>query len=538
MFNITKIWGLLNSPISQLFKPLPQYDTEYEKDQSKDGFWEHRDDIKYNSRHQSLETLDSKAFFRTPKDFIMYADADFGSVHSAVMDGFNGTNNVFTIGNSRASAVQLEWYTNNGFIGTQACAIIAQHWLVNRACTMPGEDAIRNGYEVQGGGDELTPYIIQDIRDLDEYFCINDQMKEFSQMRRVFGIRIMLYDVRSKDKKYYEKPFNLDGVTPGSYQGMIQVDPYWITPELDGEAAGNPASPHFYEPTYWRINGKLYHRSHLIINRYAKVPDVLKPNYIYGGIPLTQMIYERIYAAERCANEAPELLLTKRLWIIKTDTKKVLQNLGNFLDRINIFTSFKNNQGLHVIDKQEEIEKRETTLNDVSEVIEGQYSLVASISKIPETKLLSKQQKGGLSSKGEGERQMYTDVLEDEHIVLDPVLNRHHLLLMKSHIEPMRNFKGRIIHIWNPVNSPTPKELSEIRKNNAETAGKYIDMAAITPQQVHDKLVKDKESGFDLTNPSEAKEVDYDDFIEPDDDGDGIALPNSDPIPRIPTIAV
>ena len=534
MFNIKRIWGLLNSPIRQVFKPLPTYETEFE-DQSQDGFWEHRDETDYSSRSHSLETLDQKAFFRTPQDFTIKGEAD---APLAVMDGFNGTNNVFTIGNSRAGAVQMEWYTNNGYIGPQACVIISQHWLVNRACTMPGEDAIRNGFEVQGCGKELTPDIIQDIRDLDEYFNLNDHMKEYSQMRRVFGIRIMLYDVRSKDKKYYEKPFNIDGITEGSYQGMIQVDPYWITPELDGDAAGNPASPFFYEPTYWRINGKLYHRSHLVINRYAKVADVLKPNYIYGGIPLTQMIYERIYAAERCANEAPELLLTKRLWIIKTNTAKVLQNLGKFLERINIFTSFKNNQGLHVIDKTEEIEKRETTLNDVNEVIEGQYSIVASIAKIPETKLLSKQLKGGIGKTGDGERQMYTDVLEDEQTVLDPVVNRHHLLVMKSHIEPMRKFTGRIMHVWNPVNSPDPKELSEIRKNDAETAGKYVDMAAISPDEVRDKIIKDKNSGYGISQPEEVKEIDYDDFIIPDDDGDGLALPNSDPIPSIPTIVV
>jgi len=529
MSKIKRLWGLVNSPISQIFKPLPEHVTAFEEESS-DGFWESDGKVEYSSRsHRIEDSLDKSPFFKTPLDFVQH-----GNMPASVMDGFNGTLNAFTIGNSRAGEVQMEWYTNNGFIGPQACAIISQHWLVNRACTMPGEDAIRNGYAVEGCGDDLPPDIIQDVRDLDEYFHINDHMKEFSQMRRVFGIRIMLFDVRSKDKKYYEKPFNPDGITPGSYQGIIQVDPYWITPELDGEAAGNPASPFFYEPTYWRINGKLYHRSHLIINRYAKVPDVLKPNYIYGGIPLTQMIYERCYAAERCANEAPELLLTKRLWVIKTNTAKVLQNMAAFIERIAIFTGFKNNQGLHVIDKSEEIEKRETTLNDVHEVIEGQYSIVASISKIPETKLLSKQITG-MNSDGDGDRRNYTDVLEDEQIVLDPVLNRHHLLLMKSHIEPMRNFTGRIMHVWNPVNSPTPKELSEIRKNDSETASKYVELGVVSPDEIRDKIIKDKDSGYSLDAPVESEEVDYDDFVIPEDDE--TTLPNSNPLGG-PTITV
>ena len=39
-----------------------------------------------------------------------------------------------------------QWYNSQSFIGYQACALIAQHWLVDKACSMAGEDAIRNGW--------------------------------------------------------------------------------------------------------------------------------------------------------------------------------------------------------------------------------------------------------------------------------------------------------------------------------------------------------------------------------------------------------
>jgi hypothetical protein len=35
----------------------------------------------------------------------------------------------------------------------------------------------------------------------------------------------------------YELPFNPDGVKPGKYKGMTQVDPYWLAPVLDLEDA-------------------------------------------------------------------------------------------------------------------------------------------------------------------------------------------------------------------------------------------------------------------------------------------------------------
>ncbi|WP_337243271.1 anti-CBASS protein Acb1 family protein, partial [Proteus faecis] len=43
------------------------------------------------------------------------------------------------------------------------------------------------------------------------------------------------------------------------------------------------------------------------------VPNVLKPMYNYFGVSVPERIYERVYASERTANEAPQLAMTKRL---------------------------------------------------------------------------------------------------------------------------------------------------------------------------------------------------------------------------------
>ena len=55
-----------------------------------------------------------------------------------------------------ANPLLMEWYVRQGFIGYQNCAIIAQHWLVDRCCTLPAKDAVRNGYFItQNGGEEF-----------------------------------------------------------------------------------------------------------------------------------------------------------------------------------------------------------------------------------------------------------------------------------------------------------------------------------------------------------------------------------------------
>ena len=50
------------------------------------------------------------------------------------------------------------WYANQGFLGHTLCALIAQHWLINKACVMPGRDALRRGSTVKkSGGGALPP---------------------------------------------------------------------------------------------------------------------------------------------------------------------------------------------------------------------------------------------------------------------------------------------------------------------------------------------------------------------------------------------
>ena len=72
----------------------------------------------------------------------------------------------------------------------------------------------------------LEAEVSQAITNWDEEFGINNQLIQFYKKSAIFGIRIAIFKVKSKDKKYYEKPFNIDGITPGSYEGIVQVDPY------------------------------------------------------------------------------------------------------------------------------------------------------------------------------------------------------------------------------------------------------------------------------------------------------------------------
>ncbi len=433
----------------------------------------------------------AKTFQKTATDFPIIApsmamdstDDSFDNLKAA-MNTTQGLNDAM-----------LSWYGSQGFIGYQACAMIAQQWLVDKACTMTARDAVRKGYDLTvNDGTEVKPEILEEIAKLDKKYKLDYNLEQFERMCRIFGIRIAMFKVDGID---YEKPFNIDGVKKGSYKGISQIDPYWMTPELKQEDVSDPSSINFYEPEFWRVSGQRIHRSHLCLIRNSEVTDILKPSYLYGGIPIPQKIAERVYAAERTANEAPMLAMTKRLNVRKVDLEKVMANQYDFEEKIKYQDYLRNNFGTLFAGLDESVEQLETALADLDVTIMTQYQLVAAASGVPATKLLGTSPKG-FNATGEFEESSYHEELESiQTHHLDPMLNRHHELLIRSEICPMFGIKPFSVEAcWKPVDSPTAAELAEINSKKAATDNTLMQAGAIDGVDIRQRLIADRDSGY------------------------------------------
>jgi phage-related protein (TIGR01555 family) len=426
----------------------------------------------------------------------------------------------FNIGYQTISEATINWYGSQGFIGFQLCSIIAQNWLVDKVCTMPAKDAVRNWFEISvPEGQEISDDKLAALKDMDERFLLRENLVQAERFNRIFGIRIVMFKIESTDLEYYEKPFNIDGVLPGSYKGIVQIDPYWITPELSFPASSDPSAIDFYEPTWWRVNGKRIHKSHLVILKTSEVSDILKPTYFYGGIPVTQKIYERVYAAERTANEGPMLAMTKRLTTMKIDTAKAAMNPGKVSAMIEMWRLWRDNYGIKVSGLDEEINQFDTSLSDLDAVIMTQYQIVCAAGEVPSTKLLGTQPKG-FNSTGEYEEASYHESLKSiQTHDLTPIVMRHHMLCIKSEISPGAPFQTELS--WNPLDEATAKEKAEINLLKAQTGNALAQGGAIDGVDERTRITLDPNSGY-------ANLPDIEREIIPDEDlnADAKAAPN------------
>lgn len=391
------------------------------------------------------------------------------------------------------------WYASQTFIGYQMCALIAQNWLVSKACFVPVRDAVRKGFTLAAeSGEALDADVLNAINRGNKRYKLIKNLKEFGYFGRVYGIRIAYCKVESSDPEFYVKPFNIDAVTPGSYRGIVQIDPIWTVPELSLSAAGDPTALDFYEPTWWIVNGLRIHKSHFVIMRGPEVPDILKPSYLYGGLSLTQRIYERVYASERTANEAPLLAMSKRMTVFYTDMAQAFANEDLVAQRMEQWAALRDNFGIKMADKEaDKIETSDTSLADLDAVIMTQYQLVAAIAEMPATKLLGTTPKG-FNATGSYEESSYHESLEQiQTDDLEPLADRHHAVMMRSDIVPQfPGMKAQTINVvWEPLDALTEEEQATVNKTKAETDKVLAEAGALDGHDIRKRLSSDENSG-------------------------------------------
>ena len=490
--------------------PNPPQKPPEETDDEPGGLAEYFSTHRQRSRQERAQRL-ANPFPVTPDNFQMVE----GFGQDQTVDNSGSAKSAFTISRQVLPEKLFDWYVSQSFIGYQACSFIAQNWLVNRGCSMKGRDAVRNGFKIVfDEGAKVEPKTIEKMEKLNRKFQLKKRLIEADKFKNVFGISHNLFMVNSDDPEYYEKPFNPDGIRPGSYKGIVHIDPYWVTPLLTTEAVEEPGSPGFYDPTYWVISGKKYHRSHFVILRGEEVSDVLKPSYLYGGIPLTQLVLERVYAAERTANEAPQLALTKRLVIrYIEDLEKAIANQGKFEDAMIALSEWRDNFGVYVSSINDRIEQQDTSLSDLDVTIMTQYQICAGIFGVPSTKLMGTSPKG-FAATGDHEIKSYHEELETvRENDLTPIIDKHHICLMRSHIAPMLPDKKPLAVeiVWNPLAVMSDREQAETQEIKARTYKTVQETGAIDGYDIRDAVIADEDSGFSgieaVERPEEIEEL-------------------------------
>ena len=399
----------------------------------------------------------------------------------------------------------LAWYVSFSFVGYSALSNSSQHWAVNRACEMKGEDAVRNGFSLSIKEDidnQKQKEIIDYLNDRCMDMRLTQSLVEAHKFNNVFGIRHVLFVVKKatteEQDKYYKSKFNPSKIKKGEYKGIQQIDPHWMVPEITEGVFTDPTSMNYYNPEFWSVNGRLIHRSHFVILTGSEVPDILKPTYRFGGVSLAQKIMSRVYSAERSCDEAPQLLLTKRLLAVKSDFEKGALEPGQLEESLSVLSEFRDNYCVLPLDRDDDIIQTDTTLSDVPQVIMIGWQMTAAIAGIPIVKFLQTSPVG-FNSSGTFETDSYNMSLETiQSNEFAPIVDKHIKCLVASELSSKFSVRQDLaISVqFNPVSTMTDKERAEVENLNASSAKILWETGAVDEADIRLSLSVDENSQF------------------------------------------
>lgn len=419
----------------------------------------------------------------------------------------------------------LKHFQSRIWITYTGCAIIATHEFVNRACMIPAEDAMAHGYKVvctstkhehDNEHDASEAEFLTEIKKAADQMGLNEACIKLNYKKKVFGVGVAIpwvefrEDYRSPSDKTgktpysYADPYDPKAVKPGSFKGFAVIDPHWLTYQWDKESRTNPLYPHFLEPTWIKVGDYRVHRSWAIRKINSELPDIFKPVYLYGGLSLTQMIYERVWAADKLANEAPLLAMTKRLLIADGNLEQLQSDPARTNKFFNAINFFRDNFSIFVKKPSSNVTQLDTNLSELTPLTMSQYQLVAAIAQIPVTKLL-KNVPSGLQATGQYEWDDYAQSLKSiQQNDYTPICKMFYELYCASNYPEEDDIRLDIE--WNPIDVPKESEIAQMSSQTAQFVAHLINTGLIDIAEGRAMLRKTNLPAFQ-TIPTDIPEI-------------------------------
>jgi phage-related protein (TIGR01555 family) len=365
-------------------------------------------------------------------------------------------------------------------------------------CETVATEMTRKWFKLQSksGGDKSE--VIAQIEAECERLKVREKFYRAALLDCEFGRGQIYLNINDADDQARQKPLEISpaGIPKGSLKSIACFEPYWSTPYSWN--ASYPEREDFYKPTSWYIMGRKTHADRILTFISHEVPDLLKPMYNFSGISLIQLGEMAVNMWLRTRKSVNDLINNFSMLVLSTDLQATLEDGApdgsGLLARLNILTATRNNQGVNAINKDtEEMAFAEASLASLDKLQAQSQEHMAAVWHTPLVKIFGVVPTG-LNATSEGEIQVWYDWIMAQCVHLyQPNLQK---LLNAIQCSLLGKIDDDIVIHWVTLDEPTQKELSEIRKSDADMDTGYINAGVISPDEARVRLQSDPDSGY------------------------------------------
>lgn len=287
-------------------------------------------------------------------------------------------------------------------------------WIIGAAVDHAADDMTSGGIDF--GGDvkpEDVEAMQAGMRDLQ----IWQQLGHTIRWGRLYGSAVALMLIDGQDMA---TPLDLDTIKPGQFKGLYVMDRWMLNPTMSEtiqELGPSLGQPKFYDVMQnsqivdgrWRI-----HHTRLVRFDGVKLPYQQWLTENMWGMSIIERIFDRVQAFDSTTAGVAQLVFKSylRTWKIK-ELRSLIASGGPMLEgvikQIDFVRQYQSNEGITVIDAEDEFETQEYTFGGLDAVLEQFSQQVAGAIEEPIVRLFG-QSPGGLNSTGESDLRTYYDV--------------------------------------------------------------------------------------------------------------------------------
>lgn len=399
----------------------------------------------------------------------------------------------------------MQYYAQNRFMGYAFLSYLAQDAMISRGVHTLADEMTREWGELSTKEKE-NENIVQAVLDEMERLETQNKFKDAAIKTGFFGGCLVFLDVREDpnvplEDIELEKPlfkegmddFNKSKLSGKHLVGLRVIEPINLAPGVYNSI--DPTAADFFEPEHFYVLGRKIHKSRFLYFADNIPPQVLKPVYLFFGIPLAQLAFTYVQDFYKAKDVCTRILQKFSCSAISTDIEKLIYANGKnaVKDRISTIAKYRDNDSILVLDKEnEEFSQTNTPLSGLKEMWYASLELIPMIFGIPATKLLEISP-SGFNSTGEFEmRNFYDSVHTKQSNVFDAPLKR-----LLEVICYTKGFDPDILAwSWKSLFKMSDKETAEVNRMEADTAQIYYNMGVVGNDDIAKRLINDKDSGY------------------------------------------
>lgn len=341
---------------------------------------------------------------------------------------------------------------------------------------------------------------LQELRQAFDDFNVQACFRDVAVMDGQFGRGQLYINIKGQaSDRARQLPLIVDDngatIRKGQLVGFKPIEPIWTTPYMYNSI--DPTRADFYKPDAWYVLGKQTHSSRLLTFISRPLPDVLKPSYNFGGMSLSQLVEPYVVRWLKTVDSVNRLISNFSITALATNMGSTLEDgadASSLLKRAQLFNQLRDNRGLMLLDKDaEDLLQKNVPLSGLSELQAQAQEHMAAPTHIPLVKLTGITP-AGLNANSDGEIKVFYDWIASEQ----EDMFRAHLTTVTKLVQ---------LHLWGkvdpkikaefiPLDSPTDKEMSEMRKADGDRDVAYVGSGIVSPDEARERLRNDPNSGY------------------------------------------